>query len=57
MSDHPLDPANLDPATPAGDDFFRHANGGLLDVNQAPPEYPEWGGFLELHVRQEALHA
>jgi predicted metalloendopeptidase len=55
MTDRPLDPANLDPAVAPGDDFFRYANGGWLDANPVPPEYPLWGGFLELHVRNEAL--
>jgi predicted metalloendopeptidase len=55
MTDQPLDRANADPSVAAGDDFFRHTNGGWLDANPVPPEYPVWGGFVELHVRNEAL--
>lgn len=50
-----LDRSLMDPATPPGDDFYRHANGGWLDANPVPAEYPAWGAFLEIHVRNEEL--
>lgn len=54
IADH-LDPALFDPETPPGEDFYRHANGGWLDANPVPPEYPGWGAGLEVHVRNEQI--
>jgi putative endopeptidase len=50
-----IDRALMDPATPAATDFYRHINGGWLDANPVPAEYPAWGAFLEVHVRNEEL--
>lgn len=52
--DH-LDPALFDPNTPPGEDFYRYANGGWLDANPVPPEYPGWGAGFEVHVRNEEI--
>lgn len=52
--DH-LDPANRDTETPPGVDFYRHVNGGWLEANPVPPEYPGWGAGLEVHVRNETI--
>jgi len=44
-----LDPANMDPSVSPADDFYRHANGGWIDANPVPGEYPAWNTFLALH--------
>ncbi|MEZ5175404.1 MAG: M13 family metallopeptidase [Acidimicrobiia bacterium] len=50
-----FDPNDMDlTATPATD-FWRWANGGWLDRNPVPPDYPAWGAFHELHTRNEAI--
>ncbi|HET8739643.1 MAG TPA: M13 family metallopeptidase [Acidimicrobiia bacterium] len=54
IRDH-LDPSNFDLSTPPGVDFYRHANGGWLDANPVPPEYPAWGAAFEVHVRNEEI--
>lgn len=54
LIDH-LDSATFDPETPPGVDFYRHVNGGWLDANPVPPEYPGWGAGLEVHVRNEQI--
>ena len=51
----PLDPANFDPSVDPGADFYRYANGGWLAANPVPPEYPRWGAFTEVLVRNEDL--
>lgn len=54
----PLDPANLDPNTKPGVDFFRYANGGWLDKHPIPPEYSRFGAFEQLIERNnDLLHA
>ena len=50
-----LDSASFDTGTPPGVDFYRHVNGGWLDANPVPPEYPGWGAGLEVHVRNEQI--
>lgn len=50
-----LDRTLMDPDTRPGDDFNRYANGGWLDANPVPAEYPAWGAFFEIHVRNEEL--
>ena len=50
-----IDPANLDPAMPASDDFYRHVNGGWLDANPVPPAYGAWGASHEVNERNQAL--
>lgn len=54
LVDH-LDQAFFDPSTSPGVDFYRHANGGWLDANPIPPEYPAWGASYEVHVRNENI--
>ena len=54
LVDH-LDFATFDTGTPPGVDFYRHVNGGWLDANPVPPEYPGWGAGLEVHVRNEQI--
>lgn len=50
-----LDPAHFDLDTSPGEDFFRHANGGWLDANPVPRQYPAWGAGIEVHVRNEEI--
>ena len=54
FTDH-LDPEAFDPATPPSVDFYRHVNGGWLDQNPVPSEYPAWGAAFEVHVRNEEI--
>jgi putative endopeptidase len=54
LVDH-LDSSMFDPTTPPGTDFYRHVNGGWLEANPVPPEYPAWGAGLEVHVRNELI--
>lgn len=51
----PLNPANLDPNTKPGVDFFRYGNGGWLDKNPIPAEYSRWGAFEELIERNNNI--
>jgi predicted metalloendopeptidase len=53
----PIDRSLTDPAVAAADDFFRYVNGGWLDANPVPAEYPAWGAFHELDLHnQEIVH-
>jgi putative endopeptidase len=47
----PLDPANMDPTTPACTDFYQYANGAWAARTQIPPAFPSWGSFTELAER------
>lgn len=50
--------ADTDPGVSPSDDFYRFVNGGWLDANPVPDEYPAWGAFQELTSRnEEILHA
>jgi putative endopeptidase len=57
LTDHPapIDPTTLDPTHPAADDFFEHVNRTWLAANPVPAEYPLWGAFVEINVRNEEL--
>lgn len=55
MDAKPIDPRLMDRSTPVSDDFYQYVNGGWLDANPVPPEFPAWGAFLEVHVRNEEL--
>ena len=49
--------ADSDPDVSPSDDFYRFVNGGWLDANPVPDEYPAWGAFQELNSRnEEVLH-
>ena len=51
------DAAGADPATQAGDDFFRHANGAWLDRTSIPSDKPAYSLRIEMTDRTEArLH-
>lgn len=50
-----LELSAFDPDTPVSVDFYRHVNGGWLDSNPVPSEYPAWGAALEVHVRNEEI--
>jgi putative endopeptidase len=52
--DH-IDPDLLDPDTPPSEDFYRYVNGGWLEANPVPSEYPAWGAAFEVHVRNETI--
>ena len=52
---NPLDAALWDDSIPVADDFYRHVNGGWLDANPVPPEYPMWGAYIELDHRNKEL--
>ena len=44
-----LEAANLDVSVSPGANFFRYANGGWMDANPVPKEYPAWNSFFALH--------
>ncbi len=46
-----LDPANIDPNTKVGDDFYQHFNGTWLKENPVPEDQVRWGSFLMLRDR------
>jgi predicted metalloendopeptidase len=50
-----IDPALFDAATAAGDDFYRHVNGGWIDANPVPPEYGSWGAGQIVHTRNQEI--
>jgi len=53
--DPAFDAADFDPAVSPADDFYRFVNGGWLDTNPVPDEYPAWGAFQELNERNQRL--
>jgi putative endopeptidase len=56
-NDPAFDDADMDPAVSPSEDFYRFVNGGWLDANPVPDEYPAWGAFQELNARnEEVLH-
>jgi len=46
-------PENFDPAVRPQDDFYRYADGGWMNRTSIPPEYPRWGSFDALLVRNQ----
>lgn len=56
-NDPAFNAADMDPTVSPSDDFYRFVNGGWLDANPVPDEYPAWGAFQELNSRnEEVLH-
>ncbi len=57
MSEPPraIDTALFDADTAASDDFYRHVNGGWIDVNPVPPEYGSWGAGQIVHARNQEV--
>jgi len=56
-NDPAFNAADADPSVSPSDDFYRFVNGGWLDDNPVPDEYPAWGAFQELNSRNEdVLH-
>jgi predicted metalloendopeptidase len=47
--------ADADPSMAPSEDFYRFVNGGWLDANPVPDEYPAWGAFQELNSRNEGV--
>lgn len=54
LSDH-IDQSAFDTSTTPSEDFFRYVNGGWLAENPVPSEFPAWGSFFEVHVRNETI--
>ena len=54
LNDH-IDPYLFDESTPPSEDFYRYVNGGWLDSNPVPSDYPGWGAAYEVHVRNEVI--
>ncbi|HUY12261.1 MAG TPA: M13 family metallopeptidase [Terriglobia bacterium] len=48
---HALDLKSIDPKVKACTDFYTYANEGWLAHNPIPPQYPSWGRFNELAIR------
>jgi len=55
QNDPVLNAADTDPSISPSDDFYRFVNGGWLDANPVPDEYPAWGAFQELNSRNEEI--
>lgn len=49
-----LDPANIDAAVRAQDDFYRHVNGKWLDRTTIPADKALYGAFVEVGDKAEA---
>ncbi|MEO5559052.1 MAG: M13 family peptidase, partial [Dokdonella sp.] len=43
-----IEKGNMDTATRAQDDFYRHVNGHWLDVTEIPADKPSYGSFTKL---------
>lgn len=54
-SESGLDLQNLDPTTPAHQDFFQYANGGWMKANPIPDDKPRWGTFNQLFENNQSL--
>jgi len=54
-NDPAFDDADADPSVSPSEDFYRFVNGGWLDANPVPDEYPAWGAFQELNTRNEKV--
>ena len=50
---HGIDPANLDTSVKPCEDFFKYATGGWVAKHPIPPEYPRWGSFDALALRNQ----
>lgn len=48
-----LDRSWLDPTAKPCDDFFQYATGGWRASHTIPPDYPRWGTFSELALRNQ----
>ncbi len=54
---HGLDPADMEPTAKPCQNFYLYADGGWLQKNPIPADYPTWGAFSELDQRNnESLH-
>ena len=50
-----FDPKNLDPTVKPQDDFYLYADGGWIKSHEIPADRSRFGGFDELHDRNEAI--
>jgi putative endopeptidase len=50
---HGANPAYMDTKVSACVNFNQYANGGWMAVHPIPPEYPNWGTFLELRDKSD----
>lgn len=48
-----LSRGNMDLSVDPTVNFYRYANGGWMDKNPIPPEYPAWNTFLALHTASQ----
>jgi predicted metalloendopeptidase len=48
-------PADMDPASQPGTDFYQYANGGWLAANPVPDDYPRWAAFDEVRKHNDEL--
>lgn len=47
--------SDMDPSVSPGSDFYQFANGGWLESNPVPDDYPRWAAFDEVRVANENL--
>jgi predicted metalloendopeptidase len=52
-SDTVLSAADRDESISPAKDFFTYSNGGWMNSNPIPAEYPNWNTFLALHVQNQ----
>ena len=48
-----LNPAYIDPTTPASEDFYKHVNKGWMEANPLTPEFARYGQFNILNDSSE----
>ena len=44
---------NMDTTSSPQKDFYRFVNGTWVDNAEIPPEYPRWGGFIQLYFENQ----
>lgn len=47
-----IDPDNIDAKVSGKDDFYTWSNGGWMNKNEIPKEYPQWNTFMMLRYAQ-----
>src|ERR1700760_3867307 len=48
-----VDQSGFDKSVKPGDDFFTYVDGGWIAANPIPPQFGQWGIFVDLRQRNE----